>query len=216
MPTENALAVFLFSFAVSFGAVISPGPVSAAIVSEGPRQGWRVGPLVALGHSFLEGIIVILIGYGLSTGLASAGIQRGIALLGGFVLLWIGGGYLWRVRQGSLELPQPGINEPDRNALSLIGLGLATTLSNPFWYAWWVTVAAGYLAQAQALGAAGVAIFYVGHISADFFWDSFLAGAVSWGGRWLTNRRYQALIVITGGFLIYLGFNFFRVGLGLA
>lgn len=216
MPTQNLLVVFIFSFVASFGAVISPGPVSAAIVSEGPRTGWRVGPLIATGHSMLEAIIVILIAYGLSTGLASAGLQQIIALLGSLILFWIGGSYLYNTWRGRIKLPSPQAHEPTRSSLSLIGLGLVTTLSNPFWYAWWVTVAAGYLSQAQSLGLWGPITFYFGHISADYFWDTFLASAVSWGGRWLTNRRYQILIVITGIFMIYLGITFLSVGLGLA
>lgn len=213
MPTQSVAAVFVFSFVASFGAVVSPGPVSAAIVSEGPRLGWKVGPLVALGHSALEALITILIAFGLSTGLATASIQQVIALLGGLVLLWIGGNYLVDTWRGAIHLPKAESNDTHRTPLGLVGLGLATTLSNPFWYAWWVTVAAGYLAQAQALGVIGPLVFYLGHISADFFWDSFLSSAVSWGGRWLTDRRYQALIVVTGCFMLYLGVRFIMVGL---
>jgi threonine/homoserine/homoserine lactone efflux protein len=215
MPTQNVAAVFIFSFLVSFGAVVSPGPVSAAIVSEGPRYGWKVGPLMALGHSALEAIITVLIAIGLSAGLATPGVQRLIAILGGFVLLWIGANYLLDTWRGSIHLPQAEAAGQGRKPFGLIGLGLATTLSNPFWYAWWVTVAAGYLAQAQSLGIWGPMIFYLGHISADFFWDSFLASAVSWGGRWLTDRRYQALIVVTGCFMLYLGVRFLWVGFTL-
>ncbi|MGD8864864.1 MAG: LysE family transporter, partial [Anaerolineales bacterium] len=83
MPTDNLAAVFIFSFLVSFGAVVSPGPVSAAIVSESPRQGWRVGPLVAAGHTGLELIMVIVISLGLSAGMASPLIQRLISFGGG-------------------------------------------------------------------------------------------------------------------------------------
>lgn len=213
MPTQNLAFVFLFSFAASFGAVISPGPVSAAIVSEGPRQGWRVGPLVAAGHSALEAVIVLLIGYGLSAGLASAGLQRVIALLGSVILFWIGGNYLLGAWRGRIQLPAPDLKTPARSTSSLIALGVFTTLSNPFWYAWWVTVAAGYLAQAQTFGLWGPFVFYIGHISADFMWDTLLATAVSWGGRWLNDRRYQILIAVTGVFMLYLGFTFLHVGL---
>lgn len=82
------------------------------------------------------------------------------------------------------------------------------TISNPFWYTWWVTVAAGYLAQAQAISAAAVGSFYLGHISADFAWDTTLALASSTGRRWLTENRYRALIMVTGCFMLYLGVIF--------
>jgi len=213
MPTDSLLAVFLFAFGVSIGAVVSPGPVSAAIISESPRQGWRVGPLVAAAHVGLEAVVVILISLGLASGLATPAIQRSVALGGGLLLLFIGGSYLIGVWRGSLRLPTPDAGTPSLTVSRMLALGVATTLSNPFWYAWWVTVAAGYLAQASPLGWTGALAFYLGHLSADMAWDTFLSTATSLGGRWLTDQRYRWLLVLTGGFMLYLGFIFLRTGL---
>ena len=82
VPTSSLQAVFLFSFLAAIGAVISPGPVSAAIVSQAPRRSWLAG------HSVLELGIVLLIAFGLSAWLARPWIQTAIALLGG--LRWPG------------------------------------------------------------------------------------------------------------------------------
>jgi len=90
---------------------------------------------------------------------------------------------------------------------------MAATISNPFWYAWWTTVAAGYLLQAQALGLASVGMFYLGHISADYAWDTLASTVVGTGRRWLTDRVYQGLILVCGGFMIYLGVVFLLAGL---
>lgn len=208
MAWGSLFAVFQFSFMVSFGAVVSPGPVSAAIVSESARNGWRVGPLIATGHTFLELVIVLLISFGLSFGMAAPGLRFIIAIAGGVVLIWIGGSYLVGVWKGRIHLPEPTDSASLRSPLAFVLLGMATTLSNPFWYTWWVTVAAGYLAQAQAVSAGAIAAFYLGHISADFIWDSTLAAATSTGRRWLSDRGYRVLIVMTGGFMLYLGFLF--------
>ena len=213
MPTESLPAVFAFAFIFSFGAVVSPGPVSAAILSESPRHGWRVGPLIAGGHSALELVVVILISLGLSAGMASPQIRAVIGLGGGAVLLFIGVSYIIGSLRGRIRLPDATESTKPASNLSLFGIGLVTTLSNPFWYAWWVTVAAGYLAQARALGTATVAVFYLGHISADFSWDTLLSTMASAGRRWLTPKRYQALILVTGGFMIYLGILFIRSSL---
>jgi threonine/homoserine/homoserine lactone efflux protein len=205
MPTDSLAAVFIFSFIISLGAVISPGPVSAAIVTESPRQGWRVGPLIAAGHTGLELIMVILISIGLSAGMANPPIQRLISLGGGLLLLFIGGTYIMQVLRGRMKLPQVEQALPPRSPGKLFGLGILTTISNPFWYTWWVTVAAGYLTQAGELGTAAVAAFYLGHISADFGWDTTLSYATNAGTRWLTDQRYRALILLTGAFMLYLG-----------
>ena len=210
MPTDSLAAVFLFSFLASFGAVVSPGPVSAAIVTESPRQGWRVGPLIAAGHTGLEFLMVMLISGGLAAGMAGPLVQRLISFGGGLLLLFIGGGYLIQSIRGTIHLPQENLDSPPRSTAALLGLGMLTTISNPFWYTWWVTVAAGYLVEARQLGLAAIAAFYLGHISADFGWDTMLSFATKTGSRWLSDRLYRSLILVTGGFMIYLGFIFLR------
>jgi threonine/homoserine/homoserine lactone efflux protein len=52
--------LFAFSFVVGFGAVITPGPISTAIVSESTRRGFVVGPLVAAGHFWYGWWLIIL------------------------------------------------------------------------------------------------------------------------------------------------------------
>lgn len=216
MPSHSLPAIFAFAWLFSLGAVVSPGPVSAAVISEAPRRGLRVGVLVAGGHAFLELLMVGFIALGLSRGLAGPGVQRAIAIGGGVLLLYIAARYLHGAWTGRLSLPERGAADPaDRSTLALVGLGVATTLSNPFWYAWWVTVAAGYLAQAQAVSAAAVGAFYLGHISADFGWDTFLAAAARTGGRWLNNRRYRGLLSLTGGMMALFGLWFLGLGMGL-
>lgn len=201
--------MFAFSFVVAIVAVIAPGPVTAAILSESPRQGWRVGPMVAAGHSLLELIIVILITFGLATLMNSPQAVALIGVLGGIVLLILGGSYIYASARGKMHLPEPEAVVEPRSYSALFGLGVVTTLVNPFWYVWWVTVAAAYLAQAQVLGITVLVAFYLGHISADFAWDTFLSTSASAGRRVLTDRRYRALIILSGGFMVYLGVVFF-------
>lgn len=206
-------AIFIFSFAVTFGAVISPGPVSTAIVSQAPRKGWLVGPLVAAGHAVLELVMVVLILVGLGSGLATPGMQTLIALLGGMLLAWMGLGMLVDVGRGRIRLPGPEESVQSISSGGLVGLGAVATVSNPFWYAWWVTVAAGYLAEASALSLGAVSAFFLGHISADFAWDTLLSAVVGGGRRWLNDRLYQAIFVACGVFFLYLAWVFFSQGL---
>ncbi len=215
LPTSSLAAVFLFSFAIGFGAVISPGPVSTTIVSEAPRRGWLTGPLVSTGHAFMELVIVTLIAFGLGAVLSQLGVQMIIALLGGLLLIWMGAGMLWSLRKGSVMWSVADTPEQARSSRRLVILGIAATLSNPFWYAWWVTVAAGYLAQARALGGAAVAAFYLGHISADYSWNTALSSIIGGGRRWISARFYHGLILLAGLFFIYLGGLFLLQGVKL-
>jgi threonine/homoserine/homoserine lactone efflux protein len=132
-------------------------------------------------------------------------VQRFISFGGGVFLLFIGGNYIIQTIRGRIQLPESEPSIAPRSTPALLGLGVLATISNPFWYTWWVTIAAGYLGQAGELGLASVAAFYLGHISADFGWDTTLSIATSTGARWLTDRMYRLLILITGGFMLYLG-----------
>jgi len=215
MLPATLTGVIVFSFIVGFGAVVSPGPVSTTIVTQSPRHGWWTGPLVSIGHSLMEFILVLLIMVGLGSVLANTPIQIAIALLGGILLAWMGLGMLWNTLRGRVHLP---IGEPQALRLSssqLFWLGILATISNPFWYAWWVTVAAGYLAQAQQAGLAIVSAFYIGHISADFAWNTTLSTVIAGGRKWINDRVYQAIILVSGGFLFYLAWVFIVQGLKL-
>ena len=210
--TDSFLGLMAFSFVLSQAAVVSPGPVSAAIISEAPRRGWRAGTLIAAGHVALELVLVGLIGLGLAAAMAAPSVRQVLALVGGVVLLLMGGSYLLGAWNGSIRLPSPG-EATERRLLPLPLAGALATVSNPFWYTWWVTVAAGYMAEARVAGVAGLAAFYVGHATADLSWDTGLAAAVGAGGRWLTPGRYQALLYVTGGFMLFLGTQYLRTAL---
>lgn len=215
MNTSSLLGVFIFSFTVGLGAVISPGPVSAAIVAQAPRRGWLVGPLVASGHSVLELLILALVALGLSSGMANSSIQTVIFLLGGALLVYMGLALGLGAWKNSLHLPGQAEETGSLSSRRLVGLGMVATISNPFWYAWWVTAVPGYLVQAQALGLAAVTTFYVGHISADFAWDTFLSAVVGGGRRWMTERIYRGLVLVCAGFLVYYGVGLLVRGLTL-
>lgn len=210
--TSSLLSVFMFSFLIGIGAVVTPGPVSTAIVSQAPRRGWLVGPLLATGHSVIELGILILIAIGLGAGLAHAGVQTAIAILGGLLLVWMGISMGINIFQGKTHLP--GLNEKIAPMTygQIVGLGMVATVSNPFWYAWWVTVVPGYLARVQNFGLAAVAAFFLGHIMADFLWDTFLSSVIGKGRKWMTDRLYQGLILFCSGFFIYLGIAYILQG----
>jgi threonine/homoserine/homoserine lactone efflux protein len=202
--------LFVYSFLVGFAAVITPGPVSTAIVTESPRRGVIVGPLVALGHVALEFIMVLVLALGLDSGLNRPGITAAIAVLGGALLLWMGAGMAWGGYKGRISLPRPGGEARLLNNWQLMGLGIGATLVNPFWYAWWITLGTTYMAgsQVRALGLAGLLAFYFGHITGDLLWDTILSGVVGGGRKWISDRLYKGLIVACGLYLVYLGYVF--------
>jgi threonine/homoserine/homoserine lactone efflux protein len=161
----------------------------------------------------MELAIVALIGIGLTSIMTQMSIQTLIAILGGLLLIWMGGSMLNGIWKGKIQLASADTDESEMSYPKMIGLGMITTLSNPFWYAWWVTVAAGLLAQAQALGSASVAAFFFGHISADYLWDTILSVVIGSGRRWITNTTYRWIIGVCGVFFLYLGLQFIINGI---
>jgi threonine/homoserine/homoserine lactone efflux protein len=208
MPTDSLIAVFFFAFIVGFAAVISPGPIMTSIVTQSPRRGWIVGPLISTGHAFTELVVVVLIGFGLAVILNQPLVHFLIALVGGLLLLFMGVSMLVSAWRQQSNLPGFAPNAKNLNSRQLVLLGVITTLGNPFWYAWWITVAAGYLVQAQALGIGAIAAFYLGHISADYAWNTGVAALIGSGKRWITDNVYRAIIALCGVFFVYLGVLF--------
>ena len=111
-----------------------------------------------------------------------------------------------------MKLPHKDENAAALSPLRLMGLGIITSLSNPFWYAWWMTAAAVFLLQAKAVGWVIVAGFFFGHITADFLWNVLLSTVVGGGRKFITNKIYAGLIGICAVYLIYLAFTFLLNG----
>ncbi|MDO9547061.1 MAG: LysE family transporter [Pelolinea sp.] len=212
MPTDSFIAVFLFSFSLAIGAVLTPGPVTTTIISQAPRSGWITGLLVSIGHAALELVMVVLITLGLSGVLGAPTIQTVIAILGGLLLLFMGGSMLIDVLKGKMKLPEEETAAEKYSYSRLLTLGVAASLSNPFWYAWWMTAAAVFLLEARSAGWLIVAGFYFGHVSADFIWNLLLSTVVGSGKKLITNKVYAVLISVCAGYLVFLAFQFLTAG----
>jgi threonine/homoserine/homoserine lactone efflux protein len=134
-----------------------------------------------------------------------------IGMVGGLVLLAMGATMGWQVVRHRPTLPSPDEasgTAARRSLAGLVGLGVATTVTNPFWYLWWVGVGGAYVLATSEQGLLALAAFYLGHVAADFAWDTLLASAVASGRRWLTDGVYQLLLAACGLFMCYTGIRF--------
>ncbi len=209
----DALALlFLTSFMVGFSGAATPGPLLMVNITEVARRGFWAGPAVALGHSLLELVTVVLLAFGLSP-LLSAGVVPGlVGVLGGAFLIWIGQKTLRGAPRLSLAAEIAAVR-PGITAGPVLA-GVTASISNPYWLVWWATVGAGFTFTALALGLLGIVAFYLGHISADFVWYTFVAGIVATGRRYMTDPVYRGLLVACAVFLLALGLFFILSGLG--
>ena len=212
MPTHSIFAVYLFSFSMAIGAVLTPGPVTTAIISQAARLGWKTGVLVSIGHAVIELVMVVLITLGLSSVLGSPAAQIIIAILGGLLLLYMSFTMFNDVFKGRTVLPAKEEGATDTSPARLMGLGVLTSLSNPFWYAWWMTAAAVFLLQAKSVSWMIVVGFFFGHVSADFLWNMILSSIVGVGGKLITDKVYAGLVSICAAYLVYLAVTFLITG----
>jgi threonine/homoserine/homoserine lactone efflux protein len=172
--------VLLASFLVGLTGAVSPGPMSASILGMSHKK-----PLVSTvglvaGHGMVEAAIII----GIIFGLSSLPFQTGIALLGCVTIVILG------VMQF--------LSEPEKKAARADGAGgpfaagIVLTLSNPYWWIWWLTFGAGFLALQPAYAA-----FFVGHISADLVWFGILAFTASRGAE-ILGEKYRWVVKGSG------------------
>jgi len=152
------MEVLLASFAVGLTGAVSPGPMSASILGMSHKKPLISTVGLVAGHGIVEAGIII----GIIFGLSSLPFQTEIALLGCVTIIILG------ILQFLSEPEKKAARAEDAKAP--FAAGIILTLSNPYWWIWWLTFGAGFLALQPAY-----AEFFVGHISADLVWFGILA-----------------------------------------
>ena len=200
-------ALFATSFVIALSGAMMPGPVLAMVVSETPRRGPFTGATMMVGHFFLEAVLVAGLALGLASILHNELVLGAIALAGGAMLLWMGQGLLRSSRALTLSVV-PGA----ARGTNLVVAGITTSLSNPYWLLWWVTIGVGYVALGLEHGWPGILAFFGGHIAADFAWYTFVSAGLTVGRRFLSDRLYRGLVAVCGLALLYFGAAFLTSG----
>ncbi len=188
------------SFIVALSGALMPGPLLTVTVGEAARRGFWAGPLIIVGHSLLELGLVLLLLVGLGAWLNQPLILGSVAVLGAAMLGWMGLTTLKASRRGRLDL-----DGGNGSGLNPVLAGVLMSAANPYWLIWWLTIGLGYVMFAMKYGAAGVALFYLGHIAADFTWYTIVSGAVAGGRRFLSDGLYRGFLAGCGVFLVGFG-----------
>jgi threonine/homoserine/homoserine lactone efflux protein len=195
--------IFIGSFTLALSGALVPGPLFTVTIAESARRGFIAGPLLMTGHAILEFLLVLAIIKGLGPYLKAPLVIGIIAFIGGAVLLWMG---IDMIRTaGKFSLKWENSDASRSNAPHPILIGILASISNPYWTIWWVTIGMAYLMTAIKFGFAGVMVFFMGHISADFLWYSVISYGISRGKTLLNDRSYQLMIRMCGLFLLGFG-----------
>lgn len=206
------LKVFVGSFVIGLSGAVTPGPVLARTISQVPRHGFLTGPIIIVGHMFLELALVLGLAFGLGRLLQSPVAFSIIAFLGGTVLIGFAVAMFRSLPALTLDLSAPSPRQA-RSRRGLVVDGVLTSAANPYWSLWWATVGLSYIALAQPLGIPGLVVFFAGHVFSDFAWYALVSGLVSAGRRRIPDALYRALTGLCAGALACFGMWFLYVAL---
>jgi threonine/homoserine/homoserine lactone efflux protein len=206
--------MFLSSLLIAYSGALMPGPMLTVVVTETPRQGAKAGPLVVLGHAILELTLLILLVVGLGPILKHQSVQAVLQIAGGLMLVWTAASMIVALARRRVSIDWTGGSGGGKARTVL--MGIVSSLANPYWTIWWVTIGLGLLTKAYALGIAGLVAFYLGHITGDLTWYSLVSGAIAAGKRFITPRVYRTMVAIAAAFLLVLATWFLTSGIRAA
>ena len=201
--------LFFTSFVIALSGALMPGPLLTITISESSRRGVSAGPLMILGHGILELVLVLALLYGAAPIFLREDVFVGISLTGGVILLWMA----YTMIRGLPHL-RMGTDANVKENRNLVTTGIILSAANPYWLIWWATIGLGYIMYSSKFGAAGVAAFFFGHISADITWYALVSYGVVKGKHLFTDQGYRRLIggcavflVVFAGYFLYCGID---------
>ena len=199
-------AIFFSSVALAFSGSVMPGPLLTYTIQQALKNGSKSGFLIILGHALLELALVVLIFLGFDTLLKSNTAQIVIGLVGGALLAAMGAQMLVSAARDRLKIETDG----QGGSKSLVLSGALISAVNPYFLIWWAIIGLGFLLNAyQTFGLPGVAAFYVGHITTDFFWYGGISTLIGKTRKFINRNVYRVLVGVLGGMLVYFGVTFF-------
>jgi threonine/homoserine/homoserine lactone efflux protein len=213
--------MFLTAFIVGFSGAITPGPLLLVTISQTLKIGLIAAVMIVAGHSLLELFTTVGLSVGLKEVMDKPLIFRIIGTVGGAVMVWMASGMF----KDAIRSTNPNIDElvnamrsKERRIGTKLakpfGLGVAVSLSNPFWTIWWLTVGAAFVTKALKGSFILFPSFYFGHILSDLAWYGVVGISITLGGRFISSRIYRIFLIICslflflfGGYFIYTAFK---------
>jgi threonine/homoserine/homoserine lactone efflux protein len=199
-------ALFLTALGLAFSGAIMPGPVLTYTIRQSLVSGPKAGFLIMIGHAILEAALIALIFLGFDVILESQGAQIAIGMVGGLLLIYLGVDMIRGAIRNKVHIQMDGKGGGSR---SMILSGFLISASNPYFLLWWAIIGLGFLLGAyRSFGVAGVAVFYAGHILADFLWYGSISTVIGKTRRFINERVYRGIVIGLGGLLVYFGGSF--------
>ena len=197
----------IFEFAIivmviSASGVMTPGPLFAANVSYGLREGTKSGIKMAIGHSIVEFPLVILLGVGVFSLESFPEFRIIISIVGAITLFVFAFIQMKNVLQKNKDISSIPKHSP-------LITGIALSALNPFFIIWWLTIGFKLISDAMLIWAfSGILIVFFLHIWMDFIWLGGISFLASKSSRIISNSNYKIIMIGLSLLLVYFGITF--------
>ena len=187
---------------ISSSGVMSPGPLFAANIFYGLKEGAKGGLKMSFGHTVVELPLIILLGIGIISLESVPQFRIIIAIVGALGLFGFAG----------LQLKSVFGHDTNHQIKTKYGpflSGILFSALNPFFIIWWFTVGFKLISDSIVLWSLwGLLILFALHIWMDFAWLASTSYLSSKSSKFLSQRNYRFLFIAISGFMIYFGITF--------
>ncbi len=196
--TEFAIIVIV----ISASGVMSPGPLFAANISYGLREGAKSGIKMAIGHTIVELPLVILLGIGVFSLETFPEFRTTLSVVGAITLFTFALVQIKTVLQNNKDFTSAPKHGP-------LHAGIVLSALNPFFVIWWLTIGFKLISDAMLIWAfSGIVIVFFLHIWMDFAWLGGISFLASKSSKILSSRNYKIIMVGLSLSLVYFGIIF--------
>lgn len=206
----NLLGIFWSSFIIAFSGALVPGPLLSYTITKSIDKGWIAGPFIIIGHGILEIFILIVLILGLSPFLNNNVVIGVISIFGMIILLLISIDMILTITKKDIDFNKPCNSKFGNN---LIISGILMSISNPFWFIWWITIGINYITFSIKYKLFGLIAFFIGHIFADFLWYSLISFSIYKSKRFINIVLYRVIMLICAIFIIFFSLYFGWTGI---
>jgi threonine/homoserine/homoserine lactone efflux protein len=203
---NGPVEMLILGFLIGLTGALAPGPTLVAAINASVKGGWTAGPRVTFGHMVVEVLMIALVIGGLSVVLA--GYSALIAVVGGTALVMFGLLTILGARTAQIAVPE----EASQKAEPVLA-GLLTSIGNPYFWIWWLTVGSALLIGALEGGFVVMIAFIAGHWGADLSWYTLISVSIHKGRFFLGTREYRIVLFACGIFLIGFGVYYLLTGI---
>ena len=198
---EQLLEFSVLVIVISASGVMAPGPLFAANIAHGLRDGAKSGIKMAIGHTIVELPLVILLGIGVFSLELFPEFRTVISILGAitlFVFAAIQIKTIFRNKKSTTNLKQGPLVS-----------GILLSALNPFFIIWWLTIGFKLISDAMLIWAfSGILVLFVLHIWMDFAWLGAISYLASKSAKILSNKNYKIIMIGLSVMLVYFGITF--------